>query len=96
MESINLIGLSVDEFKDLISDIVRKEVQNINSEPQQEDEFLTREETAKILKISLPTLHSYSKKGILQSHRIGRCIRYKKSEIIEAVKEVKNLKYRRL
>ena len=65
--------------------------------PQQEhQEYLTRRETAKLLSISLVTLNEWSKKGILQSYRIGGRVRYKKSEIDHALREVRNLKYRRV
>ena len=57
--------------------------------------YLTRKETAKLLQISLVTLNAWSKNGIIQSYRIGGRIRYKLTEIDEALKEVKNLKYRR-
>lgn len=46
-----------------------------------DDRFLTRIETAKKLIISLPTLHSYTQKGILKSYKIGVRVLYKKSEV---------------
>ena len=38
-------------------------------------------ETAKKLIISLPTLHSYTQKGILKSYKVGVRVLYKKSEV---------------
>jgi excisionase family DNA binding protein len=84
-----------------ISDLVNRlalKVKEINeqrpgSEPL--EKYLTRKETAKLLQVSLVTLNEWSKKGIIQSYRIGGRIRYKYSEINESLKEVKNLKYRR-
>jgi hypothetical protein len=52
------------------------------------DEFLTRKEAAKRLKISLPTLHSYSKAGITPRHFLGNRILYKASEIDSAPQKV--------
>lgn len=47
--------------------------------------LLTRAETARILQISLPTLHVYTKRGLIKSYRIGTKIRYKFKEIEEAL-----------
>lgn len=46
-----------------------------------EEEYLTPKEVAKALKITLPTVNSYSLKGLLKAYRLGRKVRYKKSEL---------------
>lgn len=51
------------------------------------EKYLTRGEVAKFLKISLPTLHRYTRDSILKSYRIGGKIRYKLVEVEEALKE---------
>ncbi len=48
--------------------------------------YLTREETANRLKVTLPTVWSYTKKGILKSYRIGNQVRYIESEVMQAAK----------
>ncbi len=45
------------------------------------DRLYTRKETAKYLRISLPTLHDWSKAGVLISYRLGNRVYYKQSEI---------------
>lgn len=52
------------------------------------DIFLTREETAKALKISLPTLSALSKVGIIVSHRLGGRVLYKSHEVAMALTKV--------
>lgn len=52
--------------------------------PKREN-LLTREEVADFLKISLPTLHDWTNRGILRSYTIGRKVRYKETEIINAI-----------
>ncbi len=63
--------------------ILEEEIKAIkeNFQPKEPVELLTREETAKYLKISLTTLWHWSKKGILPSHGIGNRVYYKRSEI---------------
>lgn len=95
MENLILQQISVSDFKEIISDTLREEIRNtISTQPSQE-QYLTRKETAKLLQISLVTLWSWSKDGIIQSYTIGSRVRYKKSDIDNALKAKKNLKYRR-
>lgn len=51
------------------------------------EKYLTRAEVSKLLKISLPTLHRYTKNGIIKSYRIVGKIRYKLQDIENALKE---------
>jgi excisionase family DNA binding protein len=51
------------------------------------EKYLTRSEVAHFLKISLPTLHRYTKDGVLKSYRIVGKVRYKLQEVEEALKE---------
>lgn len=48
--------------------------------------FMTREEVANFLKISLPTLWAWTKNGTLKSYTIGNKVRYVESEVIAAAK----------
>lgn len=57
-------------------------------QPQPETQLLTRHEVAKWLSISLPTLHAWTKNGILKSYRIGNKIRYKKSEVLTSLQSI--------
>ncbi|MCT4629599.1 helix-turn-helix domain-containing protein [Winogradskyella sp.] len=54
--------------------------------------LLTREETATILKVTLQTLHNWSKKGILVPFSIGNRIYYRKSDVISALRPCNDLK----
>lgn len=55
------------------------------------DEFISRKEAAKMLKVSLPTLGEWSKIGIVKSYRIATRVRYKRKEVEKALKAVKVL-----
>ena len=51
-----------------------------------DDTLLTRNEVAKLLNISLVTLHHHNKKNILKpTHKIGRRILYLKSAVLTAI-----------
>lgn len=60
---------------------------NLSLPEKKEEAYLTRQQTADFLQISLPTLHQYTKDSFITSFRIGNKIRYKQSDIEKAMKE---------
>ena len=95
MEKIILDQITVDDLVSRLAVKLGEVIPDYIPKPDSPEKYLTRKETAKLLQVSLVTLNEWSKMGIIQSYRIGGRIRYKLSEIDEALKEVKNLKYRR-
>ena len=57
--------------------------------------ILTRQEAAKMLNVSLPTLHFWTKEGIIKGTRIGSCVRYRLPDIEAALVDIDSLKYRK-
>lgn len=49
------------------------------------DELLTPTETARLLKVSKPTIWDWEKRGILKKYIIGNQVRYLRSEVLAAV-----------
>lgn len=75
---------------DLTTDIVEKVVTKLHtiwgSNQNNNDEiFLTRQETAELLSVSLVTIWDWTRKDILAAYRIGNKIRYKKSEVLLSI-----------
>ena len=99
MNEIILNGISLDQLQESIKTIVSAELKNAVSElstkRELESELITRKETAEILGVSLPTLHEWTKKGVLPAKRIGSRIRYERTAVYDALKSVEPLKYRR-
>lgn len=56
-----------------------------NQKPQQPDSYITRQEAANILHITLPTLLKWTMEGKIKGYRIGRRVLYKKNEIAQAI-----------
>lgn len=52
------------------------------------DTLLTRQETAELLSVSLVTIWSWQKKGIIPCYKIGNKVRFKKSEILLALQQM--------
>jgi excisionase family DNA binding protein len=82
-----VFGISPEEFKESILSDVRAELKAIalNFQPVTPPEYLTRQEVAEILKVSLVTLSDWNKKKILNPYRLGNLIRYKRTEIEQAL-----------
>ena len=93
MESKNIIttqiqGISAEtllkEFDDLRSQI---KILQLQPTPKA-DRLITRDETAKLLGVSLVTLHSWIKSGILTAYRIGNKVRFKENEVYESLQQI--------
>lgn len=65
------------------------------TEPKNKVSYLTRQEVSRLLKITLPTLHEYTKAGIIKGSRIGSRVLYLEENILESVKEIPIRKYQR-
>jgi len=57
--------------------------------------YLTKKETAALLRMSLPTIQRLTASGKIKGSRIGRRILYSADEIQEAMKRIETLKYNR-
>ncbi len=88
-----MITLTLDDFQNVIRDVVRTEFQNHRNKepPKTQSEFITRQQAAKILQISLPTLLEYTKRGLIPMYRISTKVRYIKQEVEESVKRIKTI-----
>ncbi|WP_299382575.1 helix-turn-helix domain-containing protein [uncultured Lacinutrix sp.] len=77
-----------EDFKNEILGGVKELLLNFKKDSTEDDKLLTREETAQMLSISLVTLWKYSKNNVLPAFRIGTKVRYKKSEVLSALKKM--------
>jgi hypothetical protein len=59
-----------EEFKMIIKEIIIEEFEKYLPKYSPPEEYLTKKETIKFLKISLPALHNYSKQGLIKNYRV--------------------------
>lgn len=80
-------NISPQELKESILEDVRAELKLLSShfQPVKPTEYITRKEARKLLKVSLATLSEWNKKGIIKPYRLGNLIRYKRSELDQAL-----------
>jgi excisionase family DNA binding protein len=91
MTKINLLLQTIQD--QLVNDIVRELRKDINQlktefQPKEPEEYLTRAEVAKMLKVDLSTIHLWSKNGRLKRYGIGKRVYYKRSEIEKELEEL--------
>jgi excisionase family DNA binding protein len=60
---------------------LKKDIQKVRDQ----DELLTRDEAAKLLKINISTLYNWTRKGKIPSYGIGYRVYYKRSEILNSL-----------
>ncbi|WP_231427003.1 helix-turn-helix domain-containing protein [Pedobacter sp. Leaf250] len=91
-----LTSYSDSEFKEVLSEQVRevfgelfKNTKSSGEEPEEKIRYKTREETKRLLNVSLTTLYYWEKAGILIPHRIGRRVLYSIEALAAAVEKQK-------
>ena len=84
----------ISEIKELIKGVVVDALEEqTKGYKKQNDKLYTRQETATILGISLTTLNTYTKEGIINAYRLGTQIRYKYEDLDKALKKINVIKY---
>jgi hypothetical protein len=90
MEKITIVEVKPDELKSFISESVKigiKEFLETDTKKEQPktDEFLTRKETATFFRVSLPTIHQWTKVKLLKVYKVGNRSFYKKSDLVHVL-----------
>ena len=87
-EVIQVENISVEELTEIIADKLADKIETriaMLISKQNDEELLTRTETAKILKVELTTLWSWTKKGKITAYGIGNRVYYKRGEIMKSL-----------
>lgn len=76
---------------------IEEKLQQIKNEPEErlKKKLYSMKEAADILKVDYQTVRSHILKGNLKAEKIGRFYRIKHLDLMEALNDVKSLKYRR-
>lgn len=96
MEQIFLNGINVEQLLERMGKLLDSRLNSLTL-PKSESptQYLSRAEVAKLLKISLPTLHEWTKLHWLQSYKIGNRVLYKLQEVQEALEKVSINKHKK-
>lgn len=84
---IFLNGITIEQLAEALKPLMVNETTNETNEPI--NDLMTREAVCKLLSINKVTLWKHTKTGKLKSYGIGNRVMYKRSEVLEAVKPLK-------
>ena len=90
MGTIQMIQVTPNELANLISESVKSQIQELvnastKERPKDQNDLLSRKETAVFFKVSLVSIHSWMKDGIIKPYKVGNRTYFKKSELITVV-----------
>ncbi len=93
---IQFISVTPQELAELITESVKTQIKELVSEskkeqPKDENELLTRNETAKFFKVSTVTISQWTKDKLITPKRMGTKVFYSKSELIEVLNKSNRL-----
>jgi len=88
-------GISFDELLLQVEKLFDAKFSIYPKEENNQPHYLSRKEVAKLLKITLPTLHDWTKLGRLKAYKIGSRVLYKPSEVQEALEKTQTLKHKK-
>jgi excisionase family DNA binding protein len=91
---IQLENISKVELFEHLESIIDKKLSILAN--TDENEKLSIKDVSDELGVAEITVHNYIKKGILPALKIGRRVFIKRTDLDNALKEVKSLKYKRL
>lgn len=90
MNTLVLNSVDLKDLENLFEKILDDRLRKLEPRSKSDTVLLTRAETAKFLRISLPTLNEWTKEGIVIGHRIGNRVLYKKVELENALTQIKS------
>lgn len=88
-KEIYLNGLTADQLSEMIRESLRDELQQLRPLRQKSDtKYLTRQETARRLRISLVTLTDWVNRGKIRAHKIGGRVLFRESDVEAALNQI--------
>lgn len=87
IKTIQVQGISAETLLQKF-DSLESQIKLLQQSQTSADRLITREETAKLLGVSLVTLHSWVKSNILTAYRIGNKVRFKENEVLASLRQI--------
>lgn len=84
--TVQVQGISVETLLGKFDEL-KSQIQELQKQPQP-DRLITRDETAKLLGVSLVTLHNWTKANILTAYRVGNKVRFKENEVLASLQQI--------
>lgn len=86
MVQMMLQNVELSDIKKVVEEVLEINLERFKNNAKEDLlTLLTRENTAKLLCVSLPTLHDWTKNGIVKAYRIGNRVLYKLEDVNDAL-----------
>ena len=87
MPQVQFIQTTPEQLQDAILQGVKKQLEELKKQyqPKEPEEYLSRAEVAKMLKVDISTIYNWCKAKKLQRHALGNRIYFKRSEVERAI-----------
>lgn len=96
MNQILLSGINLNELLERIGQLIESKIGIRPTENNTlQSDYITRADASRLLKITLPTLHDWTKLGYLKSYKMGTRVLYKESEIVQRLEQVQLIKHKK-
>lgn len=92
MTKIFLQSIELSDIKNIVEEVLDKKLDKLQVAEEEKPSFLSRKETSKLLRISLPTLHDWTKRGLIKAYRIGNRVLYKLEEVNNSLLQIQTKK----
>jgi hypothetical protein len=91
MEQIQFVATTPQQLRNEFKEDVKSLLDELkkNFQPKEPTEYLTRSEVSELLQIDISTVHNWTKKKILIANQIGGRVYYKRSDVENAIVELK-------
>lgn len=94
-KEIYLNGMTADQLSEMIRESLRDELRQLRpAHPKTDTRYLTRQETARRLRISLVTLTDWVNRGKICAHKIGGRILFRDNDVEAALNRIVPIKTR--
>ena len=90
MAKVLLHTFELSDIKKVVEEVLERKLKSFIPQEKEKLTLLSRKDTAKLLCISLPTLHDWTKNGTIKAHRIGNRILYKLEEVNDALSQIQS------
>lgn len=87
MQQVQFIQTTPEKLQESILKGIKSQLEKLKEEyqPKEPEEYLSRAEVAKMLKVDISTIHNWSKSGRLKRYGIGNRVYFKRSDIERAI-----------
>ena len=91
MQRVQFISVTPEQLQNAIIQGVKSQLEDLKKhfEPKKPNQYLTRQEVSEMLSVDLSTVHNWTKKGILTANQIGGRVFYLRTDVENAIVELK-------